>query len=297
MVKSVCIAICGILSMGVMAQVKKQFSVDTPASECDLVELSIRAKAGNCFIKSSQNAELLNVYSNQEPENYSHTLTNKIVSKTCKIDLAMKQGAKRGVGDKITYSMLSSSNELEKSSEKFWKIYLTENKPYSLDLLYGLGNANIDLSGLSISKLKIRTGSADVNVGYSDIGNKVTMDTFLVKVEMGSLAVNQLSKSNSKNIVAEVGFGNLLLDFSDKSRIRNRVTGSVGAGNLTILMPSKEVPVLVRISESWLCSINLCKSLKKVDENTFANEAYTKNPKNPMYFDLDVSMGKIIFKE
>jgi hypothetical protein len=37
--------------------------------------------------------------------------------------------------------------------------------------------------------------------------------------------------------------------------------------------------------------------LKKIGENTFANAAYSKNSKDALTFDLDVSMGKIIFKE
>ena len=37
--------------------------------------------------------------------------------------------------------------------------------------------------------------------------------------------------------------------------------------------------------------------LKKVSDNTFANAAYSKNAKNVLTFDLDVSMGNIIFKE
>ncbi|MEJ0054892.1 MAG: hypothetical protein WDN75_04135 [Bacteroidota bacterium] len=75
------------------------------------------------------------------------------------------------------------------------------------------------------------------------------------------------------------------------------VIGSVGAGNMVIMLPEETVPVMVRISESWLCSVNLCKDLKKVSENKYANAAYSKNPKNALTFDLDVSMGKIIFKE
>jgi hypothetical protein len=34
-----------------------------------------------------------------------------------------------------------------------------------------------------------------------------------------------------------------------------------------------------------------------VAENTFANAAYSKNAKNALVFDLDVSMGNIVFQE
>jgi len=276
------------------AQVKKQFTVEKNEA-CDKVELCLKAKTGNCIIRPTQNNELLNIYSNQNLEEYSHTFSNEVKDKTCIVKLALDQESERGVGRKITYHVFGSN---EKPNEKFWKVYLTEDMPYSLNLDYRLGNANLDLAGLAVSKLKINTGSADVNVSYStDQKNKVDMDTFYIKVDMGSLTARQLNQTRSKLIMADVGFGNMLLDFSDKPSMGRKIKGSVGAGNLIIYLPGEDVPVIVKISDSWLCSVSLTHGLKKIGENTFANAAYTKSAKNALSFDLDVSMGKIIFKE
>ncbi|MDZ7649331.1 MAG: hypothetical protein U5K54_20430 [Cytophagales bacterium] len=115
---------------------------------------------------------------------------------------------------------------------------------------------------MSISKLKIHTGSADVNIGYSTgIQNKIEMDTFCVKVDMGSLNARQLNLARSKVVVADVGFGNMFLDFSNKPVIGNHVIGSVGAGNLIIQLPAEDVPVLVTINDSWLCSLSISPTL------------------------------------
>ncbi len=275
-------------------QVKKQFTVEKN-EQCDRVELSLKAKTGNCFIRPSQGSELLNIYSNQDLEEYSHSFSNEVKGKTCMVKLSLEQESQRGVGRKISYHVFGSH---EKPNDKFWKVYLAEDVPYSLNLDYGLGNANVDLAGLAISKLKINTGSADVNVSYSsDIGNKVDMDTFYIKVDMGSVTARQLNLTRSKLVLADVGFGNMLLDFSDKSNMAHRIKGTVGAGNLIIHLPGSEVPVIVHITDSWLCSVSLCHSLKKIGENTFANAAYNKNSKDALTFDLDVSMGKILFKE
>jgi hypothetical protein len=283
-----------LIGLDSVAQVKKQFSVEKN-EQCKKVELCLKAKTGNCFIRPTQNAELLNIYSNQDLEEYSHSFSNELKDKTCIVKLALDQESERGVGRKISYHVFGGD---EKPNEKFWKVYLTEDLPYSLDLDYGLGNANVDLAGLSISKLKINTGSADVNVSYSTSEhNKIDMDTFFIKVDMGSLTARQLNLTRSKYVMADVGFGNMLLDFSDKPSMSHKIKGSVGAGNLVIYLPSNEVPVMVKISDSWLCSVHLTHNLKKIGENTFANAAYTKNPKNALTFDLDVSMGKIVFKE
>ncbi len=283
------------LALGVSGQIKKQFSVEN-LEDCSSIELVLKAKTGNCFVRPSQNSDILNVYSNQDVEEYNHSFSNELKNQTCQVKLALEQEGQKGVGTKISYQVFGADTQ---PNDKFWKIYLTENKPYSLNLDYGLGNANIDLSGLSIKRLKINTGSADVNVSYqSGMENKIDMDTFFVKVDLGSLNISQLSLARSHVMIAEVGFGNVLLDFSDKPLTSNKVKGSVGAGNMVILLPSDDVPVLVKITESWLCSIQLCKGLRRIGENTFANESYSrKTAKDGLTFDLDVSLGKIIFKE
>jgi hypothetical protein len=282
------------VTSGVWGQIKKQFSVDNP-EKCERVELHLSAKTGNCFIRPSQNAALLNIYSNQDLEEYNHSFSNEVSGKTCMVKLSLEEEGQKGVSQNISYKVFGSE---EDAHDKFWKVYLTDNLPYSLDLDYGLGNANIDLSGLSIQKLKINTGSADVNVSYnSGIENQVEMDTFYVNVDMGSLNMNQFNLSRARVVIAEVGFGNMMMDFRDKPTVSNHIKGSVGAGNLVINLPDESTPVFVKINDSWLCSVTPSKSLHKISSDSFANAAYGHDHKNALTFDLEVSMGKIVFKE
>ncbi|MBL7871955.1 MAG: hypothetical protein JNM78_10115 [Cyclobacteriaceae bacterium] len=280
------------VAVGVSGQIKKQFSVEK-IDQCNRVELRLHAKTGNCFIRPSQNNDILNIYSNQEADEYAHSFSNELKGSTCLVNLSLEQDGNRGVSQKISYNLFGSG---ERPSDKFWKVYLTETTTYSLDLDYGLGNANIDLSGLSIYKLKINTGSADVNISYSGQENKIDMDTFKVKVDMGSLHARQLNLARSRVVLADVGFGNMYLDFSEKPKVNNHIIGKVGAGNLIIQLPDDDVPVVVTINDSWLCSINLSRSLKKIAPNKYVNDAYKRDSKNALVFDLDVSMGKIIFR-
>lgn len=281
-------------TLTVFGQLKKQFSIEG-TDQCEQVMLTLKAKTGNCFIRPSQNNDILNIYSNQDLAEYAHSFSNEISGKTCMVKLQLQQDNQNGVGHKISYKVLGAEAA---GTDKFWKVYLTDSKLYSLDLDYGLGNANIDLSGLAVKKFKISTGSADVNIAYSSgIENKVEMDTFMVKVDVGSVTVKQIDLTRAKIVMADVGFGNLSLDYVNVPLHGNNVKGSVGAGNLVITLPDQNVAVLVKITDSWLCSVHLSKNLKKISENTFANAAYAQNPKNALVFDLDVSMGKIIFRE
>ncbi len=279
---------------GAFGQIKKQFSVEDNAV-CEKIKIKVKANSGTCFIKPSQNSEILTVFSNQDVDEYAHQFKKEINGKVCEILLVLEEAQSEGLSQTISYKVFGSEKP---EQEKFWKMYLTNTKPYLLELNYGIGNANIDLSGLAVQTLKINTGSADVNIGYqSGLENLVEMDTFYVKVDLGSVSAKNLSLARTKYLVADVGFGNVMLDLTTAPIISNHIIGSVGAGNLVILLPSEETPILVKIKDSWLCSVRMTNSLKKISPNTFANAAYTKDAKNALTFDLDVSMGNIIFKE
>ncbi|HMG93678.1 MAG TPA: hypothetical protein VK589_26655 [Chryseolinea sp.] len=287
---------CGIAIVGLaLGQIKKQFTVeDSPA--CENIRLCVKANSGNCYIKPSNNPEILNVFSNQTEASYAHNFRKEVKGKTCEVFLNLEEVHSEGLSQTISTRFFGASEK--ESSDKLWKMYLTDGKPYFLEFNYGVGNANIDLSGLAVKNLKISTGSADVNVGYySALENQIDMDTFFVKVDLGSVNVKNLNLSRTHFVMADVGFGNMTLDFSNKPLVGNKIKGSVGAGNLTIILPNNDSPVLVKIQDSWLCSVKVPSSLKKVAENTFANAAYSKNAKNALIFDLDVSMGNIVFQE
>ncbi len=275
-------------------QIKKQFSVEDNTA-CKTVKLTVRSNSSTCFLKPSHNPEILTVFSNQDTDDFSHKFKKEINGNVCEVMLSLEEAQSEGLSQTISYKVFGSEKP---DQEKFWKMYLTDAKPYLLDLNYGVGNANIDLSGLAVQNLKINTGSADVNIGYhTGLENLVEMDTFFVKVDLGSVNAKNLGLARTKYVVANIGFGNLMLDLSTAPIISNHIKGSVGAGNLIILLPSDETPVLVKIKDSWLCSVRMTNTLKKISANTFANAAYTKDARNVLTFDLDVSMGNIIFKE
>jgi hypothetical protein len=285
-----------LLSSVVWGQVKKQFVVEN-SSACESIKLHVKANSGNCYIKPSQNQDILNVFSNQSEEQFSHNLKKTVTGKTCEVFLALEEVTSESFSQSIS-SRVFSASESNVSSNKFWKMYLTDQKPYSLEMNYGVGNATIDLSGLSVKKLKISSGSADVNVNYaSGLENQIEMDTFSVKVDLGSVSVKNLSLAKTKCLLADVGFGNMVLDFSQPALVSNTIKGSVGAGNLVIVLPKDNTPVLITIHDSWLCSVKMPSSLKKISDNTFVSSTYTKGAKDALLFDLDVSMGNIIFKE
>jgi hypothetical protein len=155
----------------------------------------------------------------------------------------------------------------------------------------------VDLSGLPIEKLKIRTGNADVKVEYQDSSpNLVVMDTLFVRVDMGSLNISRINHANAKNVIADVVFGGLFLDYSQMPEIPSQITASVGAGNLVIGLPhSAQIPVKIVIRNSPLCHVKMPDNFSRIEKNVFVNEFYSSGSENSLLFDLDVAVGHINF--
>jgi hypothetical protein len=174
---------------------------------------------------------------------------------------------------------------------------LSDAKPYRLELKFALGNADVDLSGVSVERLHIHSGSSNVQLNYQSGYNKTEMDTLLIGVDLGSLQANHIVNTRSKVVVAEVGLGELRLDFSDQPLKHYEVYGSVGAGELTLTMPPANVPVIVNIKESWLCSITLPRTYRRTSTNAYVNSGWTPSAPNPIVFNLDVGMGTLVLKE
>lgn len=276
------------------AQIKKQFQVSGD-KKVENVDLYFEVNNGLCSIKAGESDELVTVYSNQDYDNYAHEFDKDVRDKTCYIGLVLEGEQKDGFSKSISSRVFGGRSE---SSEKIWRVYLNRENKYNLNLKYGIGKADIDLSGISVETLKIHTGSADINIGYfSEGGNTVQMDTFYVKVDMGSVAIRKLDLANSKYFKADVGFGDLLLDISDDQKMSGEIIGSVGAGNLFIILPSTTAPMMIKVRDSWLCKVRVPDSFRKTAANTYINDAYAANSKDALIFNLDVSMGKIIFKE
>ena len=124
----------------------------------------------------------------------------------------------------------------------------------------------------------------------------VDMDSFQVKVDLGSVNFRKMYLSRAKHVYADIGFGNLVLDYSSPPKVKSEINASVGAGDLIVLIPRGNIPIIVKVKSSMLCRTRMDESFKEIQEDVFVNEAYHAEARNLLTFKVDVSMGNIIFK-
>lgn len=281
------------ISYSMLAQESKHFRVEQN-HKYRSITLNYSASTGVCYLAQGDDQDVLSVYSTRDIDEFNHSFNQQIEGGILQIDLILDEKNNETFSQSISNKVFAKT----KPEDNIWKVILAEDIPYNLNLTYGIGSAYIDLAGLSVDKLKVKTGSADVNIDFlTSMPNGVRMDTMNIKVDLGNVSVRQIYLANVSNIIAEVGFGNLLLDLAEPFDESCRVIASVGAGSLEVLIPKSNKPIIIRVKKSMLCDVRLTKSFKETSENVFTNAAYSSDATDALEFDVDVSFGSITFKE
>ncbi len=277
----------------VFAQVSKHFRVEQ-GSSYNTITLNYTTSSGVCYLGQGESRDPLSVHSARDIDDFNHSFNKNEQDGVLEVNISLHEKNNETFSQSISNKMFAES----KPEDNIWKVLLTEEVPYNLNLSYGIGTAYLDLAGLSVRNLFVKTGSADVNIDYlSSMPNVITMDTMSVKVDLGNVAVRQINLANVHNIMAEVGFGNMLLDLAEPLDEPCKVSASVGAGSLEIFIPKDKIPILIRVKQSMLCDVRLTKSFREIEDNVYTNMEIDQDSDNMLEFDVDVSFGSIIFKE
>ncbi len=283
-----------LMELSSYGQIKKHYTVEN-SNSFDKIDLTLSGGSGTCYIRPTPNINPVNIYGKSESNTIGPSCESVLDNRTQRVKVNFTKGnISESSTKKVAFNVFSNDKG---SKEDQWHVYLSKKKPIRLNLNYGMGNAYVDLSGLSIEKLNITTGSADVSVGYiSGQYNQQEMDTFCIRVDLGELEARQIALSNAKTIIANVGFGSLYLDFTNKNFVKSNVNATVGAGNLIVTANESMNPMIIYIQDSPLCRVKIPQSFTEIRKNVFVNSQYHQDAENLITFNIDVTMGNIIFK-
>ncbi len=282
-----------ITTYNIKAQIENSHTVSNDHN-FEKLKFSLNATNGQCIIKSGKEEEIIKIYC-KTASTTKPIIEERIVEGVKLLQVTLRDDNSSYFSSTFSTKLInfSSSN----NNDNIWNVTISKLKPVNLDLNYAIGDSYIDLTGLSIERLKVNTGSANVVVNYNnEIGNIVKMDTFLIKVDMGSFEANNLHLSRSSKIIADVGFGKVKMDFGNAKTINTDVRATIGAGKLEIVLPSNNIPVKININDSPLCQIKLPRGYEKSTNQIFTSPEYDKNQANSINFDVDVAVGTIVFK-
>jgi len=154
-----------------------------------------------------------------------------------------------------------------------------------LELEFGLGEAKIDLTHISISEFDLECGLSEVDVFVSKPNNRLC-DKVSIEIGMADFNSHGLGNLNSVDFSIDVGLGDANIDLTGSFFQDADVDINVGLGSLNLVLP-KNANVKLSVDHSFLASVDVNDLLKK-GENAYESIDWDHNlPK----IDIEISVG------
>ena len=148
-------------------------------------------------------------------------------------------------------------------------VRLNPKTPLRLETRTGVGESEIDLTGLKIESLRLESGVGETNLAMLD-PNPTTCERFIIRSGVGALQITGLGNFAFRDFKFQGGVGASVLDFSGRWNEVGNVEIEVGVGGIEILLP-RSIGAEVQFSKSFLSRISLS-DFEKTSHNTYVSE-------------------------
>jgi hypothetical protein len=116
------------------------------------------------------------------------------------------------------------------------RVELAREVPMELALEFGAGRANMDLGGLSLTDLEVKTGATEASIDVSR-PNPTVMERAKLEVGAAEFTARRLGNLNARRIEVNAGVGDITIDLTGDWRLDGRVQINMGLGSLQLRLP------------------------------------------------------------
>lgn len=201
----------------------------------------------------------------------------------------------------VDYDKSGSSADLDLFSEKTrksldldtddcrWRVSLSRDYIWDIDLETGVADGKIDLSGLPIEAMSLDQGVSDCRITFSE-PNPVEMRHLAIDAGVGDMKIFGLGYANVRDLEFDGGTGESLLNYEGFEHGSQTAQIDMGVGSVTIEIPRK-TPVRIESDDSWLNSTSVPEEyFEEVDNGVYETEGYDK-AEYGLEVELDVGIG------
>lgn len=291
MLKKLCLLFFWIIVEAIpgQAQFVKEYKV-SDRKGYELVYLNFTSYKSLTQLKRVITSEPIYIHGHLLKSNILPDFSYSIHDNLLDVSLVHKNVESDNLGKSITSKLFSDDTKFDNS----WDLGLGSNFLYDLDFTLGMGKGNFDLSQIPISQLKIKSASSDILIHYgSKIPNQVEMDTLIVTLNMGTVEIQNANFTNAKQVILEVSYGKINLNYSDGLASSSQVIAAVSGGSIYLKLPPDSNPVKIRMKKNSMCRTILPKYLKSIDSETYVTKGYKASDPKLLELILDVGMGSV----
>ncbi|MDB4949295.1 MAG: hypothetical protein JWM27_1944 [Gemmatimonadetes bacterium] len=194
--------------------------------------------------------------------------------------------------DRATGSLRLAMQEREGRSSSRMRgghatVNLNADVPVDLNLEFGAGEADLDLGGLSLRRLRLATGASDTRVSFA-APNRIDADLVRMQAGAAQFVATGLGNTHAARFEFEGGVGSATLDFGGAWTRDASAKLEMGVGSLALRFPRG---LGVRITkDSFLASFDHADMVKRGDA------WYSRNwdsAAHRLTVDIDAAFGSI----
>jgi hypothetical protein len=133
------------------------------------------------------------------------------------------------------------------------QLALAKTVPLDMSMELGAVQADIDLSGLTVERLKMDIGASETTIRFDTL-NRTRMRALDLNIGAASVRAVRMGNANVRDITAKIGVGSLDLDLGGDWTGEMDLTTEVALGSVTVHVP-RDVGVRLEV-EKFLASID-----------------------------------------
>ena len=248
----------------------------------DALRVYLDCSIGNLTMKAGNNRYIIN-----GNIKYNSNLSKPVVGLTDKNNISRLDLKIKPNNSSTEDNSKSLINSLIEDGNDNYKIKFEMPTKMSTDMYFdfGLGKADLDLTGLRISQLVIDCGLSDVTLVKTK-PNIINCDKVQISTGMTDFNSTALGNFNASNYIFDVGIGSAEIDMSGSSNKDSKLKIDVTVGSLELKLPTN-TNIELTVNKNMLSSVNV-KGLVSSGDGKYNSR---KNQKRWSTMRADVSVG------
>lgn len=227
------------------------------------MDVEISYGLGELKIKSSQDANTIEGFIEYNSKYVTPDVDYHKIGSKGKLDINVKSNKHRD-DDENHWPLDFRRGKRHGKYEGKVDFELPQSIPMDIKLDFGLGDADLDFSGLSISDLHMNCGLSDVRLSM-DKSNPVTCRRISIESGLGDFNASELGNLRPQEFHLDVGLGSASIDLTGD--ITDDIEGDikVGLGSLDLILP-KNVNIKLEVEDTFLSSVDVEGLVKENNE-------------------------------
>jgi len=171
-----------------------------------------------------------------------------------------------------------------------WNLRYTDAIPISFDIELGLGEGDIDMSGLHVKDFDLSTGASSVRLAFNE-PNRSRIDNMTIEAGLSKFRAMGLGNANFRRLHFEGGVGRYSLDFSGALESEADVDAEVGLGTLTITIPSN-IGARIIYDKSWICEFDIDPDFVRQSDTEYQTDNY-RSARGKLNLRVEAGFGSV----